>query len=338
MGMVTSRFAWAFCALVASGVAGSASAQGPALSGVVRDASTGRPIHGAVVTLGPMQGGQVTRSDEAGRFIFSRADTGTHDLRARRLGYEPAVVLVRIPMDAEPILVLRRIATLDTVQVRAARQGIFGVVGTAAELRPLPSATLEIIGVGVRRARADSAARFFVPIPVPGTYLVRARARGYETRTVSVTVRPNEGAEVAMLLDTARGGPAYALDAAYADFARRVLARGSASTIVSRAELLRSGDGRMLDLVRGSPSFASKAMRFGHEACVFVDGRARPGLSMSGFDARDVEAVEVYARAAEASRTLEEAWPKNVPCADTGSPRVHPRRDVVYWVVIWTAR
>ena len=47
-----------------------------------------------------------------------------------------------------PVIVrLRRIAMLDTVKVRATKQGLFGVVASASDLHPLPNAQLKIMGI-----------------------------------------------------------------------------------------------------------------------------------------------------------------------------------------------
>lgn len=58
-----------------------------ALRGWVRDASSGRALEAAQVTLLPS--GLTVLSDVDGSFAFSRVPTGTHALRVLRLGYAP---------------------------------------------------------------------------------------------------------------------------------------------------------------------------------------------------------------------------------------------------------
>jgi len=281
--------------------------------------------------------GRTTRTDEAGQFLIARVDTGQYTLQLRRLGYLPRSVGVHVTEQGLRVEVeLHGITTLDTVRVRAARQAIYGVVGAAADLRPLPGSAIQILGESVRTLRADSSGRFFAPAS-PGTYLVRARAEGFAPRTVSVTLSPGDGAELALLLDTARAGSQRAIEAAYSDFRDRMLRRGLQSALVPRSELLRHGNGTMINLLRAAPSFGRKVLRVGPYACVFVDGRARPGLSVNAIDPSGVEAIEVYTRRGERSGTLLARWPRGFPCADTGMPPPQGPEDM-YWVVIWTAR
>ena len=281
--------------------------------------------------------GRTTRTDEAGQFLIARMDTGQYTLQLRRLGYLPRSVSVHVTEQGARVEVaLDEITTLDTIRVRAARQAIYGVVGAAADLRPLPGSAIQILGESVRTLRADSSGRFFSPAS-PGTYLVRARAPGFAPRTVSVTLSPGDGAELALLLDSARAGSQNAMEAAYADFRDRMLRRGGTqSALVPRSELLRDGNGTMIHLLRAAPSFGSRVMRVGPYACVFVDGRARPGMSLNAIDPSGVEAIEVYTRRGERSGTLLARWPRGFPCADTGMPPPQTPEDVL-WVVICLA-
>jgi hypothetical protein len=138
---------------------------------------------------------------------------------------------------------------------------------------------------------------------------------------------------VVLLLDAATG-VANRLEHAYADFRERMLRRGPNSVFITRSELLQYGDVDMLSAIMRSPSFVKRVLRFDRSACVLVDGRPRPGLSVSNLIPDEVEAVEVYST--DPSGTLRRAWPPATPCAPTGMPgTIRPGRDVVQWVSVW---
>lgn len=330
--------------LLAAPVAPLAGAQLPALSGIVQDPASSRAIIGALVTLSRAAEIRNTRTDETGSFLFAKLPPGTYELKVRRLGYDPSTQTVSIAGDTRATVSLTRLTTLDTVRVRAAAQGIYGVVATAHELRPLPNATVQIFGTSVGQLSTDSTGRFFYAVQTPGPYLVRGKAPGLAGQTVSVTVQPHDGVEVALLLDSA-DAEIPGLEMAFGDFRSRLVRRGNTSAVVPRTELLINGNGGVVSSLTTAPSFNAKSLRFTDFACVFVDGMPRPGLSANAIDAQAVEAVEVYTATSERSGTLAERWPRNVPCSTTGSPaatlpKIQPGvrpapSDVVRWIVIW---
>jgi hypothetical protein len=316
----------------------------PALGGIVQDPATSRAIIGALVTLNTSTEIRSTRTDETGSFLFAKLLPGTYQLKVRRLGYDPSTQTVSIAGDTRVTVSLTRLATLDTVRVRAAAQGIYGVVATAHDLRPPPNATVQIFGTSVGQVSADSTGRFFYAVQTPGPYLVRGKAPGLAAQTVSVTVQPHDGVEVALLLDSA-DAEIPGLEMAYGDFRSRLVRRGNASAVVPRTELLTNGNGGVVSSLTTAQSFNAKSLHFTDVACVFVDGMPRPGLSANAVDAESVEAVEVYTATSERSGTLAERWPRNMPCSTTGAPAVTQAKiqpggraapsDIVRWIVIW---
>jgi Carboxypeptidase regulatory-like domain len=316
----------------------------PALSGIVQDPASSRAIIGALVTLSTATDVRSTRTDETGSFLFAKLPPGTYQLSVRRLGYDPSSQTVSIAGDTRVTVSLTRLATLDTVRVRAAAQGIYGVVARAHDLQPLPNATVQIFGTSVGQISTDSAGRFFYSVQTPGPYLVRGKAPGLAGQTVSVTVQPHDGVEVALLLDSAEAD-VPGIEMAFADFRSRLMRRRNGSAVVPRTELLTLGNGGVVSSLVRAQSFSAKSLRFTDVACVFVDGAPRPGLSANAVAAEDVEAVEVYTGDAERSGTLAERWPKNVPCGNTGAPHATERKitpggrdapsDIVRWIVIW---
>src|SRR3954465_15036577 len=156
-------------------------------AGIVVDSVTGRAIEGVLLTLSGNGYSQSVASHDDGTFRFTKVTPGTYTLAARRLGY--ARLEMPIPVEENGVRIkvsLVRLTTLDTVRALPGT-GIGGQVGTLNSLRPLANADISVIGIGTR-VRTDSVGRFFVPLKVPGTYVVRARNVGYEPVTLSVVV------------------------------------------------------------------------------------------------------------------------------------------------------
>lgn len=311
------------------------------VTGIVRDTLTARPLIGAIVHLRAPSGARSTRTDETGEFVFVRVPRGTYSLAVQRLGYAPLLRPIDVaPENSEPLLLsLTRTIELDTVRVRAAPQALYGAVGRTKDLMPIAHANIQVIGPSASgKVEVDSTGHFFVAIRTPGPYVVRASASAYEAMTVSVTVAPNDGVEVSLLLDSTTAAASHRLEQAFVHFQDRMNRRRLFAAMITRAELLKTDTDDMLTALRSSPSFAARSLRFGETACVFVDGRARVGVSLRGFKPEWMEAVELYSRSGEPTGTLQLAWPAGQPCGATGLPRVTPGPDVVTWVAFWLKR
>lgn len=86
-----------FAALLLGAAAHRARAQQSVpVTGVVHDASSARPLIGAVVSFDAAGNARTTRTDETGAFMFSKVAPGAHSLSARRLGYEQVNQLVDV--------------------------------------------------------------------------------------------------------------------------------------------------------------------------------------------------------------------------------------------------
>ena len=319
--------------------AASAAAQSPVtVRGRVQDSVTGRPLAGAIVGLGLTTSARTTRTDDAGEFAFSKVSPGTYSLTVKRLGFEARARSVDVHDGMDSIVIaLLRVATLDTVRIRATNQGIYGAVGTADSLRPLRSAMVQVIG-GSKKIAVDSTGHFYLPIKTPGTYMVRAMSAGYEAQMMSVTVHRDEGVEIALLLDSATTPESNRWESAYADMADRMIARRNSSAIVSASELRETGYTGIVDALRRSPSFNKAVIRIGSTACVFVDGQPKPGFSIDAFDATQIEAIEAYTASSEGTGNLARRWPRGFPCAPTGEGATAGGNDVIRWIVIWLKR
>ncbi|MEO7455128.1 MAG: carboxypeptidase regulatory-like domain-containing protein [Gemmatimonadaceae bacterium] len=346
--MSEGRFRWPATWIVAlfGCCAQLAGAQADAkLTGIVQDANTSRPLIGAAVTLGIAPNARTTRTDENGEFQIQRLERGSYQLLVRSLGYQAYARSVTITGEDRITAPLNRIAALDTVRVRAAKQAIYGVVATAAEMKPVDNASVQVYGTSVGEVTTDSTGHFFYALRTPGVYMVRSKAPGYASQTVSVTIGGDEGVEVALLLDSISEVGRNELEAAYADFRTRLSRRGIGSVIIPRTELMSHGDGTFTSSLRNR--FAAKGLRLSNEACVFMDGTPRPGYWPEDLDLAGVEMLEAYPAQSERSGILALQWRNGWACGDTGMPRAvganggttngrQRAADLVKWVVVWT--
>ena len=316
--------------------ASAAQAQNEVLRGIVRDAATARPLQGAIVTLGDAPAQRTDRSDEDGGFVFRNVVPGTYPLGVRMLGYEAVQLTVVASDTLQTVIVeLRRVQPLDTVRVRAARQAIYGVVGDSYSLEPIAGASVKVIGAS-GGTTTDSSGRFFIPLKAPGAYLVRATAAGHAGQIASVTVSPDSGAEIVLLLD--RATDHRALSVAFKEFDERMLRRSPASVLLTRTDLLKYPGANLLDAIRLSGAFAIKTLQVGARVCVFVDGRPRPTMSLDVFDPYEIEAIEAYTLRSDVSGTLAAKWPRGQPCPPSGmlmGTGLGPPELLIYWVAIW---
>lgn len=305
--------------------------------GIVVDSVAGRPIEGVLVTLWGHGYSQSVASSEDGTFRFMKVTPGTYTLAARRLGYARREISVPVEENGVKIKVsLVRLTTLDTVVARPGT-GIGGQVGTLNSLLPLANADVSVVGIGLR-VRTDSVGRFFVPLRVPGTYVVRARTPGYEPVTLSVVVPRDSTARLMLLMDTARTPKSNAYEVAWQEFNERARMRGSKSAIVSHAELARTGELGLLDALQRVPSISGKQLRFGPIVCVFVDGRPAAGVPIRLWEVEQVEAVEIYTSdpKSDLTGTLRRDS-RGYECQSTEIVDSSPAaRDRIRWLVIWS--
>ena len=317
-----------------------AAAQITLAGGAVVDSASGQPIEGVLLSLSGNGYSQSVVSHEDGSFRFSKVTPGTYRLTARRLGY--AKLEIPIPIEENGVRIrvaLVRVARmLDTIVARPGT-GIGGQVGTLSALEPLGGVEVTVVGIG-QRARTDSTGRFFVSLRNPGTYVVRARAPGYEPVSLSVFVPRDSTSRLMLLMDTATTERSNAYELARREFGERARMRGTKSAIVSHTELARTGEPGLLDALRRVPSIASRQLRFGQTVCVFVDGRPAAGAPLKFWDVEQVEAVEVYTGedGSDVTGTLRRAS-RGYECQSTEMPDATATpRDRIRWLVIWVKR
>ena len=135
-----------------------------AISGVVTDATTGRPVEGAIVGLGVTTGGSIIRTlprvstDPKGRFLFrDLAPSTKYYLRAARVGYAPARFGAsgpRIPSDRVSDLEIMVTDDIVTINV-AADQWVSDLQVTLWRLGSITGRVVDergepVVGVAVR--------------------------------------------------------------------------------------------------------------------------------------------------------------------------------------------
>src|SRR6266576_101323 len=132
------------------------------IAGHVRDATSGRPIAGAVVEVGGTRMSTMTR--DSGQFVIPNVPVGTYTVRAKMIGYRAAEATgVRVTANATVSLALTLIQDpikLDAVVVTGTpvsveRRAVMSSVGTVVAL----GTTSEMDGyAGARTRRYDSTA------------------------------------------------------------------------------------------------------------------------------------------------------------------------------------
>jgi hypothetical protein len=324
------------------GLASTASGQSSWVRGVVRDSATGRQLGGAIVELrwGPVR--RAAQSDNDGEFQVGPVPPNHYRLIVRRLGFR--AIERDFPIGAKDtslVLSLIPIARdLDTVQVRAALMGIYGVVGTAEGLRPLAGARIEVLGEK-RGMLTDTAGAFFVPIERTGVHLVRITRPGYEHLLFPVTIAKGRGVDASRLLDSAVAAqPGLAM--LWQDLDDRLGRRTMNSALVTGGELRRAGN-YVTDALDRVGSFVSRGLFIADEVCVFLNGTPRPGMSLDVISVDRIEAIELYGSGDAAARLLADRWPARARCGNVlrsqgrrNQPMTGARaRAIARWAVVW---
>jgi hypothetical protein len=291
-----------------------------------------------------------TRTNERGQFSFTRVAGSQHTLRTISIGFRPDDRDIEVPETGVQLTIeLERLATLDTVSVRASRPGVYGTVSARVDLRPLDLATVEVMREPQSKSVTAPDGKFSYPTVRAGTHLVRVQRDGFRSRFQGVTVPADSGIELALFLDSASSKRDRYIESRLHEMDSRVHWSASGAALVPGNELQGNGRQTMYDALRAAPSFFKKGMILREVRCVFVDGRPRPGLDINAINPNDVAAVEVYGPRGDYTGTLDSELPG---CGSGGavapqpiSPRSTrmPRRQMpmdsyARAVVIWMKR
>ncbi|MBL0889729.1 MAG: carboxypeptidase regulatory-like domain-containing protein [Gemmatimonadaceae bacterium] len=300
---------------------------------------SGSPVSNALIRIEGQNRTVEARADSTGVFVFPGLSIGRWRVVVQSLGFMPDTTMVELTDDQTTIRVqLRSAATdLDLVLVSARWWGVRGVVGTKG-YTPLADASVEVVG-RKRRTRTNAAGFFALELSRNESYLLRVEREGFRDRLFSIRLADTRVEELSVLLDSANNVPweLNALD----ELDRRLRMASPMSARVARGELLKYAVGDLSDALALSSSMLAKGLVLNRDACVFLDGVARPGLPVDAVDPRTVEFVEVYGPSDDRSGTLARRWPPNAPCG-VDVPQQMRRSGVrgatVRYVVVWSRK
>lgn len=257
----------------------------------------------------------IARSDEDGTFRFNAVAPGRYTMTGKRIGFDSSSVVVDVAeARARHDLTLgARSFGGDTVRVRARFVGITGVVGDFARMAPVSGASVRVLG-GDAPSTTDSTGRFAVELQPGRSYALRVERAGYAPQLMSFSLETERRIEVAVLLDSAPRPMKDGWRWAELDQRQRVNRYGSAH--IARAELRDTEASNLHVALQYAAAAGDRGLTIPRAPCVFIDGAARPTLTLDAIAIERVEFVEVYTRFGDVSSTLETRWPKGFPCGD----------------------
>ena len=332
----------AVCAVVLMSVSvHRAAAQGTSsrLHGSVTDAVTNRPLAGATLSVTGDSLRRSLRTDDRGEFTVV-LPAGLYELTTRRLGYQVTVTPLRMfGRDSSVTIHLAPSAVaLPRVDVSVHVPGLYGAVARYNDLQPLSGVRVQVIGSG-KATETDSAGRYRIALPKPGTYVVRAAKSGYADQLLTVRV-PDSTVEAVVLLDT--GTVASTPEALLQEFDERLRWQAHGAAIVAGSELRRYG-GTTTVALGGANDAIRRGLHLGPDICLFVNGVPRPYLPVDAIPVEAIENVELYTTRGEVTSTLGHEWPPGIQCGDgrtksNGKVAAGSDASTVRYVVIWLRR
>lgn len=328
------RFTTLFGALVLA-IPGQSAAQETlsSLQGTVRNQS-GHPVEQAQVILNPGASMRELRTDRDGRFRFIGVTPGSHRLRILRIGFQPRDTSVDVSgANTEIEVTLERLTTLAQVEVVSRRTGVYGTILGNDSYKPLEGARLELLGGRVKDT-TDAQGEFWMQSKDPGTYMLRVSRDGYDTRMVSVRVPKDTGVGIDIVLKPGSPLLDMHMEMLWADMSQRINWKGVNAAFVGREEWRGRGNNLWMAL-RLSPSSARKGIVIDEQACIFVDGVGRPGMTINDFSADDIESVELYPMGSEYTKNLGTRWPPRGICGNPSATRSKDKNRAAS-IVIWT--
>jgi hypothetical protein len=268
-----------------------------------------RPLEHAQVTLDQEGVNRQVRTDRDGRFSFLGVPQGPHSLRVTWVGFAPETKQFEMTGgDVTVDVALRRLTFLGTVAVTAKRTGLYGSVISKDSLIPVPGARIEIIGARKADSTASSGT-FSFPDLKPGSYIVRVKHPFFESRNFGVAVPVGGGTELDVVVERGRVSRDQHMEQFYREMDTRLTFRGVNTAFVTREEL-KGREKMTLDAaVQFTPEFAKRSLMILSDACVFVDGVARPGSTLRDFARKTLNPSSSMALSgATSSGTRHEPW------------------------------
>ena len=278
-----------------------------ARSGRVADAETEEPLRDAIVDLPEL--GIRLRSDAEGRVTLPNLPAGRHLIRADAAGYEVTEGYLRVPGEADFLVLLEHALVADP---QAPGRLVGRVTDETGELG-LSNVDITVLNRVSGGTLSNQQGRFLLEGVAPGLAEVRFERLGYESRTQLIVVQPGRTLDVRIGMST----EPIELDpirvvAVRSDYLERsgfydrsVRIRGAqfgpSDLEVILPERLSDLMARVSGVrVEGAMGVGERArvLSFRREECqldVYVDGvRRSPDYNLNEIPPPQVEAVEVY--------------------------------------------
>jgi hypothetical protein len=253
----------------------------------------GVPLADATVSIGALHKTVRTRGD--GSFRFDTVPKGKFDIRARKLGYAPQVVQVKIEQeggrmdDFELVPAPRALpAVLTTVE----RLGLSGVVADTS-FQVLPGAEVKVLGDGMS-IMTDSGGAFYMPVK-PGKYMVSVTKPTFRDRVFSVTIPSDSGRRVTISMQPGNE-PTKLVAWNLVDLAGRMAwTKPGDGALYTHEQMDKMGIVWAYDAVVGGAIQSGRIGELPDPNCyALVDGG--PDMAKIGnLSAEELESVEVYA-------------------------------------------
>jgi hypothetical protein len=285
-----------------------ADAQGSnTLRGRVID-ETSRPVSFAQIQLNP--GDRRVVADQNGDFTIASIDDGEYQLRVRRIGFEPTLVTVRLPLEQSPFRItmtaLPRV--LDSVRIRE-RGPLVRYTGIVLDDLDQPVINAEVIAAGAsdHGVRTDSAGYFRLAKAQKGTLVLRVRKFGYtpyfgslslridREDTIRVKRHPTDLPEAYIRAESGFGRDTFA----YIELDSRMRWKLSTGGVASREELDMWADMDLCQALMRTPLGGKMGLRASDcslPRCVIIDGLQPLIRPLNAFVAGEVEAFEFHAK------------------------------------------
>jgi len=262
------------------------------MAGRVRDTSLFL-VEGVEVSIPKLQRRTYSRAD--GSFRFDSLKKGTYEVRARKFGYGPQVIEVKVDSlgglgDFELVPIPR---ALPAVVTSAARLGLSGVVADTA-FENLPGAFVKVLGHGMS-TETDSMGSFYLPVG-QGSYMVSITKPDFADRVVSVRIPSDSGRRITVSLQPSSGEPTVREAWNLADLGYRTAWFQTAGKFAfyTHEEMEKLGIEWIDDAVRGGAGRAGFFREVDAKCSAIVNGGPKIAM-LSELTVDEIESVEIYA-------------------------------------------
>lgn len=231
-------------------------------------------------------------TDANGKFRLNDIRAGKYSLRARKIGYAPALEEITVDDSGAvatfDLLELHR--SLPPMIVSAARGGLSGVVGDTA-YHAIVGADVKLLGEG-RVTHTDVGGTFFFDVK-PGDYTLSVHGTGFTDRMVTVDVPEDSGKRVSLMLNPA-GPRADWLAGSMALMGQRLAWRNKQrSTVYSHDKMVSMGAEWVDELMQGAVTRAGSRLVVAHGCTAVLNGGPQT-VNVGALTVDDVESVEIY--------------------------------------------